>query len=145
MDPDDPYFHRMTANLAEEAWATLPLVARLLGLPLPGMRMLLAPSLTGLLVDPLPAFRLATTPLATGAPGVWVVPASAISAMLFPRHCCLHRGFPMVSGGQARHEQIERRVAGVGRVKAVVEGSPPFRHGGSDDNADDSDRLVVGF
>ena len=33
MDPDNPYFHRMTANLAEEAWATLPLVARLLGLP----------------------------------------------------------------------------------------------------------------
>jgi hypothetical protein len=107
------------------------------------MRMLFVPSLTGILVDPLPAFRLSATPLATGAPGMRVVPASAISAMLFPRHCCLHRGFPMVSGGQARHEQIERRVAGVGRVKAVVEGSPPFRHGGSDDNADD--RLVVGF
>jgi hypothetical protein len=107
------------------------------------MRMLFVPSLTGILVDPLPAFRLSATPLATGAPGMRVVPASAISAMLFPRHCCLHRGFPMVSGEQVRHEQIERRTAGIRRVKAMMEWRLSIRHGGLDYNADD--RMVVGI
>ena len=87
-----------------------------------GMRMLLAPSLTGLLVDPLPAFRLPATPLAASASGMWQIPASAISAMQLSRHCCLHRGYPMVPGGQASARGgAGLRRKGEGRAKVVGE------------------------